>query len=524
MADRFSLSDRLDGQGEVDPSPSPTSTSTSTSDRRPIWRPLLGFLVFEGALLLTVAGALYLDWAVRAAGLERAGAAWLEARAGNISRDLGAVASDMGVLFTDMTLRLPLSSPENTRQVQARLLTFAGRHREYGQVRLLDETGFERIRIDDSTGSVQPIRDRDLQDKGTRDYVVETRILPPGHVSVSRLDLNIENGEVQWPPNPQIRFSTRLPSPPDGPGGLLVLNGKGQLLIDPLEQTDGLNVDTAVWLLDGKGDYLHAPGEEKAWGFVLGRGQAFSNDRPEIWSRMLESAAFRPTMVTGRDQFLMFDPLDQARTNVSAWGGAVESRSETDRWVLMLNHPLEPWYVPKGGAILVVPILAVSGTILVLVAVRGWGQGRTVTLFQGAVRSPLEGSGAEPAEPRMAVCQWRLEADGTLHWVYVSPGMESLLGLRSGMTPPMEAEDVRRVSGILRQVTWDRGDVTIESRFVSTSGESRWWRAEGRMAFVDKDGNTLFNVILEPLSGPSRSPSAGRRGGGSPDPGPSRSG
>lgn len=496
MDERFSLSDVISGHGQgakaSRPSPSP-------------WRPILIFLAFETFLLLSLVGGLTLDWSMRAEGLRRSGGAWLEARAGDITRDLGDVASDVGLLFNDATLRLPPTDPETLQRIETRLLTFARKHLEYDQVRLLDDDGRELVRINEERGAIRAVPQSQLQDKRSRDYVVETRILSPGIVHVSRLDLNIENGQVQWPPNPQMRFSTRLLAPPDGPGGMLVLNQKGQLLLDRLAQTHGLAAGTGVWLVDGTGEYLHAPKDAEAWGFVLGHGRSLPFDQPSLWARLRESADLHPVALNGRDQFLRFDPLGQARDNAIAWKGVLHSHPETDMWGLVVKHPLDPWYVPRGIGTLVVPLLALSGTLLAFVAARGFHQGRSPPPCPGDSPPSIPARSDQDGASRMAVCQWRLAVDGDVQWLHMSPEMAPFLGLGPDLPPPMEEADIRHLSAVLRRAAWGQEEITLENRFVRPNGDIHWWRARARPAQVGTDGAALFNAILEPLGTPSQS-------------------
>ncbi|MGE0052550.1 MAG: hypothetical protein AB7S49_13620, partial [Arcobacter sp.] len=80
---------------------------------------------------------------------------------------------------------------------------------EVTQLRYLDETGKEKIRIDRNFYGEIPniISEVSLQDKSKRDYFIETMALEQNMIYVSKLNLNIENGKIEKPIKPVWRFA-----------------------------------------------------------------------------------------------------------------------------------------------------------------------------------------------------------------------------------------------------------------------------------------------------------------------------
>jgi len=94
----------------------------------------------------------------------------------------------------------------------------------YDQIRLLDSSGREVVRVDRRGDSPHVISSGQLQDKGQRDYVRQTLALSRGAVYVSPFDLNVEHGKVERPYKAMIRFATPLVDDNGIKVGVLVIN------------------------------------------------------------------------------------------------------------------------------------------------------------------------------------------------------------------------------------------------------------------------------------------------------------
>lgn len=88
--------------------------------------------------------------------------------------------------------------------------SFMGRKRGYDQIRFIDVKGKEFLRINNIRGGPDVVPPDELQDKADRPYFQEALKLAKGMVYVSPLELNMENGEIELPYNPVIRFATPI--------------------------------------------------------------------------------------------------------------------------------------------------------------------------------------------------------------------------------------------------------------------------------------------------------------------------
>ncbi|MCK5445026.1 MAG: cache domain-containing protein, partial [Rhodospirillaceae bacterium] len=152
-------------------------------------------------------------------------------------------------------------------------------HHEYNQVRYIDALGQERVRVDLIDGRYIFVADEQLQDKGSRYYVLESKELPQGQIYISPLDLNIEKGQVERPFKPTLRFAA-----PVFVGaqrhGIVILNFFADLFLSDLPDD--------IVLVDENGFYLHHPDPEKEWGMMPTLNRAAFNikhDFPKISGR-----------------------------------------------------------------------------------------------------------------------------------------------------------------------------------------------------------------------------------------------
>lgn len=166
-------------------------------------------------------------------------------------------------------------------------LKFLNHERQYDQLRLIDKTGKEQIRIQ-NIGERTVMIDADLlQDKSDRYYFQEMNNLTNLDLYFSKFDLNIENGIVEKPHKPVIRIGVKVPNCEGNICGVILINYLGQSLIDKLNNLN-LNAISKLHLVDPKGYFLISPTEKNNWGFMFedGKDNVYSNFHPEAWERI----------------------------------------------------------------------------------------------------------------------------------------------------------------------------------------------------------------------------------------------
>jgi PAS domain S-box-containing protein len=160
----------------------------------------------------------------------------------------------------------------------------------YDQIRFIDNYGHERVRVDFDGTTAKEVIQPMLQDKSKRYYFKESINMPQGSVYISRFDLNIEQGKIEIPYKPVIRFVT--PVFVDGKqAGIVVFNvitnADGSILSYKAMESKGKD---GYILADQNGYYLHHPDDVKEWGMIELFNKTHHNirqDYPDVAEQVL---------------------------------------------------------------------------------------------------------------------------------------------------------------------------------------------------------------------------------------------
>lgn len=157
----------------------------------------------------------------------------------------------------------------------------------YMQLRYLDESGNELVRVDSDGSTVTPIPEDRLQNKGDRGYFTETMALAADSVYISPVNLNQEQGKIEEPFKPVIRYATPVVDSSGTKRGIVIANVFANQFLDLVAQSDNLT-NEEMFLVNQEGYYLANPDPSKLWGFDLGKEETLANDySPEIAEQIL---------------------------------------------------------------------------------------------------------------------------------------------------------------------------------------------------------------------------------------------
>jgi PAS domain S-box-containing protein len=193
----------------------------------------------------------------------------LKLAAQTIYQEMDAVLSDLRYLSQHNEIRSYLENNDRDHRHNLALeyLGLAKQKRLYDQIRFIGLNGMEEVRVDFAGGKPKIVAEQDLQDKHDRYYFQETQWLSPGQIYVSPFDLNIEQGAIEQPFKPTIRFAVPVADSQGLIRGMVVLNYRGRRLIDKLGQLAGQT--GKVWLLNADGHWLIGPTRQDEWGFMF---------------------------------------------------------------------------------------------------------------------------------------------------------------------------------------------------------------------------------------------------------------
>ncbi|MBF0623185.1 MAG: HAMP domain-containing protein [Magnetococcales bacterium] len=178
-------------------------------------------------------------------------------RADALTRFFDQLSSELRTLATSSALQEMAAedvfSPRT--RLQRDFAAFAQAYPYIYQIRYLDGSGREIVRVDRREQGVVIVSDDQLQNKSDRYYVQETMTLSPGEIYVSPLDLNVERGEPEFPQRPVIRFGTPVVRENGGFQGMLIINLHADVVLDQVRRMAKAR-EGNVYLFSRSGFYL----------------------------------------------------------------------------------------------------------------------------------------------------------------------------------------------------------------------------------------------------------------------------
>ncbi|MFG6158102.1 diguanylate cyclase domain-containing protein [Halomonas sp. 1390] len=369
-------------------------------------------------------------------------------------------------------------------RVEALFLALMDSRDSYAQVRLLDEQGRERVRVERAGTTAVPAAT--LQDKSGRYYVQDIAELAAGEVYLSPLDLNIENFLIEVPYRPMLRAGTPLFDRHGERRGSLVINFDATTLLDRLRQI--LGGTTRPMLLNWQGDWLVGPAEQE-WGFMFGTPGAFARRHPDAWQTMREQGSGHVSTDEGLLTYSTVTPLSPG--HLSATGSALafgrsQQRLTHDAYVWRVGA-LVPGDALPSAALLASPVrrlvylLGLAVTLLV--------SGATTWLF--AMRREAQRQARQEAYRHRQItdhlAEGLLVVDRQGEIEEANPEAERLLVWRR---EALLGEHARRVMPSL----WEQCD-----RFQGITASGEPYRSD-QVSFVRRDGAHLpVDVSAAPL-------------------------
>ncbi len=284
----------------------------------------LPFLIIVTIVTIITAIIHYLDIESETRLIKLHQAGILSSIKGTITADFDSVVSDLMYLSGEVELKRFLRQDDSCPardELAEDFQRFSYDKGLYDQIRFLDETGMEVVRINFNNGKPVIVPRDQLQFKGERYYFKDTFQLARGEVYVSPLDLNIEKGRLEIPLKPMIRFGTPVFDEQGRKRGVLVLNYFGSRLLDKIREYPLDGMDRLV-LLNSDGYWLIGPEPENEWGFMYEDRQArsFKNVFPDKWQRINSAESGQFITATGLNSFVTVRPLSEGQVSSTGSG------------------------------------------------------------------------------------------------------------------------------------------------------------------------------------------------------------
>ncbi|MDQ7000357.1 MAG: PAS domain-containing protein, partial [Mariprofundus sp.] len=407
--------------------------------------------------------------------------------------DALAKAFHMGSFISDrVNLHRPFSNPEGKRQLDADIISLLKNLPGFIKVQLLDLQGHELIRISHSkAGPLLTPKDK-LQNQRD-DYFHKAMNLKRGHIYISPLNLNIEHGAVEQPPNPVIRLA--IPAfEGEQRTGTVMLTMKMDNVLTRLQQVNHTGESTS-YLLNSDGFFLSSPHPEWNWGFMLSghHDYNFATRFPAAWQRISGRGHGQFELNGDIFSFASFDPRPSLKKPQRA--DAISS----DRYIMVLQLPAatfaqamtqERWQYLSGTALLILAAAVFAGILAQLHTQKLLAR----KLLDTSLQTLTHVISSTPA------VHYDCQAKGNRFIpVFVSPKLEELFGFDPDSVigdsewwgSHLHPEDRERITeGFRLALNESRETHVHEYRFGCADGKYRWVRDE--MTIVrNTDGNPV---------------------------------
>jgi signal transduction histidine kinase len=184
-------------------------------------------------------------------------------------KNFNSIVQDLLVTSSHQALKefVSKSDSKDKARLEKELLSLSSIKKIYDQIRYLDKSGKEIIRVNYNNGKPLLVSEEKLQNKGKRYYFADTFKLNPYEVFVSPLDLNIEQGKIEQPIKPMIRIGTPLANKDGEKQGILLVNYLASELLNTFKNHN-IQQDSKLYLTNKKGYWLKGPSPEGEWGFM----------------------------------------------------------------------------------------------------------------------------------------------------------------------------------------------------------------------------------------------------------------
>jgi len=248
----------------------------------------------------------------RETGIVRLGCSYLEEQLLDISQDVLFIASQFRIV-DDANHGIDVD------HIAKAWDSFSTVKRKYPQIRFLDMSGMERIRVNYSNSTSEIVSRDKLQNKSERYYFKDSLSLNPNEIYVSPFDLNIEYGNLEIPYKPVLRFATPVVNKQGDKSGIVVINYSGKNLLTRFSEIIKEKTNHGLWLVNKQGYWLKGPSEDFEWGFMTGDyNKTLAILYPDAWNEISMSVDGQFYNDDGLWTFSTVYPLEEG--NISSIG------------------------------------------------------------------------------------------------------------------------------------------------------------------------------------------------------------
>lgn len=300
----------------------------------------------------------------------------LQSRA--IADEFDNIVSDLLVLTgqNELYSYLRNPSPEKLDDIENEYLELSSRKKTYDQIRYINETGMEVVRVNYNQGRPEAVEQAALQNKFNRYYFSDTFQLERDEVFVSPLDLNIERGEIEKPFKPMIRLGTPVFDETGTKRGIVLINYLAESMLDTLRRTHDPD-HSSTMLVSNQGYWLLSPDHEDEWGFMVeGRSDRnFALEYPQEWETILANTTGQINTQNGLFTFTKIYPLQESfRSSSGSSEAYAPSVKELDpsQYFWVLSSYIPPHVIKRYMRNLEFNLFLLGAGMFIIIALGAW--------------------------------------------------------------------------------------------------------------------------------------------------------
>lgn len=258
-----------------------------------------------------------------------------------IDNELRERVSDLLYLVENGVFKNYIDGNGSKEDVENEWLLFADKMKKYDQIRYIDGNGDEKVRINFNEVKPVIVAAESLQNKSDREYFIETMKLDNRNIYRSPFDLNMENGSIEVPAKPMIRFGVPVFDRQGTKHGILILNYFGRYVIDNVKQTT--REYNYMQLVNEKSYWLAGPEAKNEWAFMYPDQSEnnFANMFPEEWALITTEKNGQFFSQRGLFSFRMLEPDVEAGAKFIDTHDDIVINGADDSWYLISLVPQE---------------------------------------------------------------------------------------------------------------------------------------------------------------------------------------
>lgn len=232
-------------------------------------------------------------------------------------------------------------SPHDRATIEQNFYNWLKVKRIYDQVRILDVSGQELVRVNYNGGDpvIVDYESDELQNKADRYYFYNSVELPENSLYLSKLDLNIENDVIEYVdgrPKQTLRLITPIYTEDNEQIGILIVNYLVEDLFNSFKEIH-LSEYSTFEVINNKGYYVDNEKEDIEFGFM------YSNKADEVFSKYYTYPLFQKLtnnveQEIDANRLYTFTKIDEnsLRDSItSTLGNDIEVYNETSEFIIL---------------------------------------------------------------------------------------------------------------------------------------------------------------------------------------------